>query len=641
VKSRILTLFHRIYLIFWLFNLLLILIPLTVLAAGPFVEGTGLNNPLYLIPPFVGTHSAPAFADIDADNDFDVFIGTDSGSIIYYQNIGTPQIPIFIEGQESANPLYAFDSSAAYSSLALADIDADGDLDALIGIGFGSVLYFENIGTPQSPAFVERTGAANPLPALALYEEVSPIPADIDGDGDLDLFLGELGEPIHYFENTGTAQTPLFVERTGSANPLSGAVIGGFLNGPTDPALVDLDGDGDLDAFIGSLNGAAYYYENTGTPQAPVFVERTGSANPLGLIEGDLVDEIRLAFVDLDGDADFDSFLAQDEFIFDEEYFRLYFYQNTGNPQSPVFTKPPHPANPLGGLPRSAPALADLNGDGKLDIVVGVGSTGSDFSSDFAERGKLFYYQNTGSDQQPAFTPRQGSANPFNGIDVGDESKPALVDINRDGDVDLFVGEEAGNINFYDNTGTAQNPVFVVRTGPANPLGGVIVHDYSAPAFVDIDRDGDFDAFIGENFTTNEGNIKYYENTGTAQAPLFVQRLDQDNPLDGVYVGQFSTPTFVDIDRDGDFDAFIGCQFGPVYHYENIGTPQLPIFFPRGSASPLNVEAGSRSVPTFADLDKDGDADAIVGSETGRLYYYRNGDTSSGQQKVYLPLVLK
>jgi hypothetical protein len=168
-----------------------------------------------------------------------------------------------------------------------------------------------------------------------------------------------------------------------------------------------------------------------------------------------------------------------------------------------------------------------------------------------------------------------------------------------------------------------------------------LVFNYSAPAFVDIDGDGDFDAFIGENRTASVGNIKYYENTGTAQAPLFVQRLDPDNPLDGDDHGQSSTPTFADIDRDGDFDAFIGSQSGPVYHYENIGTPQSPLFVPRGSASPLNVEAVFQSAPTFADLDKDGDADALVGSWSGRLNYYRNGATSGGQQKVYLPLVLK
>ena len=69
--------------------------------------------------------------------------------------------------------------------------------------------------------------------------------------------------------------------------------------------------------------------------------------------------------------------------------------------------------------------------------------------------------------------------------------------------------------------------MFVERTGTANPLGSVVVGWENAPAFVDIDGDGDFDAFIGEEY----GTINYFENTGTNTAPVFVERTGTGNPL--------------------------------------------------------------------------------------------------------------
>ena len=67
--------------------------------------------------------------------------------------------------------------------------------------------------------------------------------ADLDDDGDLDLIVGSRSDTLHYFENTGTATDPAFTQRTGAGNPFN------EINAPGDtgPALIDLDGDGDLD----------------------------------------------------------------------------------------------------------------------------------------------------------------------------------------------------------------------------------------------------------------------------------------------------------------------------------------------------------------------------------------------------------
>ena len=104
----------------------------------------------------------------------------------------------------------------------------------------------------------------------------TPSFADLDGDGDLDAVVGELDGTLHYFENTGSAIAPAFTERTGAANPFNGVDVG--VHGT--PSFADLDGDGDLDAVVGEDRGNLHYFENTGSAIAPAFTERTGAANP-------------------------------------------------------------------------------------------------------------------------------------------------------------------------------------------------------------------------------------------------------------------------------------------------------------------------------------------------------------------------
>ncbi|MDH3709367.1 MAG: hypothetical protein OER04_05745 [Cyclobacteriaceae bacterium] len=68
------------------------------------------------------------------------------------------------------------------------------------------------------------------------------------------------------------------------------------------------------------------------------------------------------------------------------------------------------------------------------------------------------------------YTEITGGSNPMNGEEIGSYSTPYFVDIDNDGDQDLFLGEFSGTFFYYENTGSASSATFVQRTGAANPL---------------------------------------------------------------------------------------------------------------------------------------------------------------------------
>jgi VCBS repeat-containing protein len=279
-----------------------------------------------------------------------------------------------------------------------------------------------------------------------------------------------------------------------------------------------------------------------------------------------------------------------------------------------IFNEQTGSNNPFNGINvifHSAPTLADIDGDGDFDALVGAGD------------GTLNYYKNTGTAAtNPVYTEQTDTANPFNGINVIFYSAPTLADIDGDGDFDAIVGEFNGMLKYYKNTGTVTNPVYTEQTDTANPFNSIDVESRSAPTLADIDGDGDFDAIVGEA----SGTLKYYKNTGTVTNPVYTEQTGTANPFNSIDVGSYSKPTFADIDGDGDKDLIVGEASGTLKYYKNTGTATNPSYSQQtGTANPFNgISVELYSAPTFADIDSDGDLDALVGEVSGTLKYFYN-----------------
>lgn len=221
--------------------------------------------------------------------------------------------------------------------------------------------------------------------------------------------------------------------------------------------------------------------------------------------------------------------------------------------------------------------------------------------------------------QSQSFGPVQ--TNPFSLTDIGLVSSPAWVDLDADGDLDMMSGESNGGFRYFENIGSATSPVYgPVRT---NPFSLIALSNSPHIEFADLDGDGDLDLMSGEYY----GDFFYFENIGTSPSPVF--GAVQVNPFSLTSPGYNSSPTFVDLDNDGDLDLLSGEVTGSFYYYQNIGSASSPNFASSISNPFSLTDIGSRSVPVFIDLDADGDMDLMSGELTGGFYYFQNTGTVS------------
>jgi hypothetical protein len=434
----------------------------------------------------------PVFVDIDNDQDYDFISGNTAGTLSYFENIGNSQNfnfkfitdfwqEIYI-GPVSHNPLHGA------SSIEFVDIDDDGDQDLFWGDFFSKSLYvIENQGTANSADMI-KVSDIYPVNSDSVYTSGFNMPrfADIDADGDFDLFVSVLyvstvPQSIMFYENMGTAQSSNQIFQTNDYLKTLD------VSNNSSPVFIDIDNDDDLDLFMGSSKyplGSINFLENIGSKSNPSFY--FADSLYFGITGGDL--SVVPTFGDLDGDDDFDLVIGK----FNGE---LDVYINSGSKTSAQYTSSFPLTDNFGdtidvGISVS-PFLFDIDGDLDLDLILG------DYS------GKFSFFRNTGSETTYEFTFQPLY---FEGLDVGSGSNPFILDYDKDGINDLFSGSSEGRFYYFRNDGSNLSPIW-------NELTNNFINDdfggYSKPCFVDLDSDSDLDILLGNV----KGGLYFYNNT--------------------------------------------------------------------------------------------------------------------------------
>ncbi len=282
------------------------------------------------------------------------------------------------------------------------------------------------------------------------------------------------------------------------------------------------------------------------------------------------------------------------------------------------------------------PTFCDIDNDGLMDLLIGnYGYYDTSYFDQYMvlhtlQTGKVAWLKNTGTVDHPAFT--------FTDRDFAHTSElgltglvPTFGDLDGDGDPDMLLGCENGQIIFYLNTADPGEPISL-ELSDLN-YAGIDVGYYSAPQLFDLDQDGLADLIIGEK----GGNLNYYRNSGSLRKPAFTlvtDSLGKVNVTDpSVSLDGFSVPFFYR-DTLNRTHLLVGSEQGVIYYYTGIDNNLAGEFRLSDTLADLvglqsfNANRGYRSAAALFDLDRNGHPELIAGNFSGGLEYFGINDHS-------------
>ncbi len=216
-----------------------------------------------------------------------------------------------------------------------------------------------------------------------------------------------------------------------------------------------------------------------------------------------------------------------------------------------------------------------------------------------------------------------------------------MADFDNDGKLDLICGEFVDKLTWFKNVGTQSDPEFAEGKFLLDKEGDTIrLHvQMITPTAVDFDKDGNIDLLVGDE----DGSVAYLRNTGKVKnnMPVFESAVYLKQKADNLKFGALSTPYSVDWDEDGFDDIICGNSAGNISFIKNISggsSPKwaAPVLLKTG-ANDIRILAGANGsiqgpaeekwgyiTLSVADWDNDGKKDIIVNTIFGKIIWYKN-----------------
>ena len=531
------------------------------------------------------------------------------------------------------------------------DLNLDGTMD---------IVVFDKSGNKISP-FINDNGNYIYAPR---YRSALPkahdwmLLADYNCDGKNDIYTYSSGGMAIYKNTSTTALsfslvTSLVLSDYGANN------INIYISPVDIPAIADIDYDGDLDILTFSiLGGFVEYHKN-------MAMELTGSCDTVafafsescwGLFYEGLNSYIlncpncqcppivnpnnanskqkhagsTLLAIDIDNDNDKDLILG------DVSYNNLNLLINGGDNQNALMISvdsvfPQNHSNTIAADMHVYPATyyLDVTNDGVKDLIV---TTNSQNNSENFE--SCWLYENAGQTNNPDFNFVQTNFLQSDMIDLGKSAFPTFYDYNNDSLLDLVVGnygyhvaynDPISSLALFENTGTKDIPKYDLIDRDWQGISNIDLNTQLgfpalniSPTFGDLDADGDKDMILGDA----DGKLHYFSNQGgnfTITAPNY-------NNID---IGYYAQPQLVDVSRNGLLDIIIGEQDGSINYCPNTGTTTNAVFDTiiknwGGIDVDTNFISTGYSSPKL--LDSNGIYQLFVGSYSGSIYQFSNID---------------
>ncbi len=394
------------------------------------------------------------------------------------------------------------------------------------------------------------------------------------------------------------------------------------------PLPMDYDGDGDYDLLVScrdtNYNGI-YFFENTTGEAFPVFEPPVKIADPIKDIQISYVDKKPRFLIPGQELTDFkNSFTSKPKDLFPAKIFK----------------------DMAKSIRFKQWKYVDYENDGDLDIIVGIqdgDDYGWDNAYDkngVWTNGPLHGYVYLIENVNGTYKLRDKIKAGGKPIDVYGAPTPNFDDFDNDGDLDIICGEFIDKFTWFENISTREKPKYTKGKYLENK-DGIITMDLEMilPVSLDWDKDGKIDLIVGDE----DGRVAFMKNTGIIKdhMPVFDSPKYFQQKAQYVKFGALVTPFSTDWDDDGDEDLVCGNSAGYIGFIENLDGKDTPKW-----AAPKYLEANNEiiriqanyngsiqgpceskwgyTVLTVEDWNNDGLKDIIVNSIWGKVIWYEN-----------------